>query len=288
MSQSRQSQPGKLKHLYLKPSTAAAGVELTPRLYLEARVDYADVRSGLHETCTVGRVMQTALPDRGEAWTSDMLLAVDPAHIKQAPPPDASIGPSPDWFKPELVPTIESQFLEYLLRTFRVRVYRNFELNIYSRLNESLEEFRLRCAEMLSEPFRLALDAQHELFDRLLEQTKEKLTRVEEWAAFDTSRVVAQQRGDFRDFAERITSLFMHAEFTLVPQSTSRVFPKAAGTELNQSLASLELDARYAIGKVLSDYQQRASNIDEYIIHPNFRDIHLVRSCLLWMPGETP
>jgi hypothetical protein len=28
------------------------------------------------------------------------------------------------------------------------------------------------------------------------------------------------------------------------------------------------------------------TNIDEYIIHPNPRDLHLVRTCILWMPAE--
>ena len=54
--------------------------------------------------------------------------------------------------------------------------------------------------------------------------------------------------------------------------------------ELEEQLFSLELEAQYEIHKLLSSYGEKAQTIDEYIIHPNLKDIHFVRSCILWMP----
>jgi hypothetical protein len=289
MSQtSRQSQTGRLKHLYWRAPESPGGAVYLPHLYLEARVDFADVRSGLHETCNVSRVMQIPNLDPADAWTEDMLVHVDPADIQSVPPSNVTLGKSPDWFSADSVPAVETQFLALLLRSFRVKIYRNFDVNVYSRLNESLEDFKSRCIEMLNDSFRGELDRLREQFDRLLEQARERHLTTHEWAAFDSSRVIAQQRGEFRTAAERITSLFMDTELNLVPQEFSRGFANCSRTELQQSLASVELDAQYAIAKLMAAYQQKVSNIDEYIIHPNLRDIHLVRSCLLWMPGETP
>ena len=289
MSQtSRPSQTGKLKHLYWRAPDSTESAVYLPHLYLEARVDFADIRSGLHETCNVSRVMHIPDLDPADAWTEDMLVHVDPAEIQVVAPPNVTLGKSPDWFGVDSVPAVETQFLALLLRSFRVKVYRNFDLNVYSRLNESLADFKSRCIDMLNDSFRGELDRLHEQFDRVLEQARERHLTTHDWVAFDGSRVIAQQRGEFRDAAERITSLFMDTELNLVPQEFSRGFANCSGTELQQGLASVELDARYAIAKLMAAYQEKVSNIDEYIIRPNLRDIHLVRSCLLWMPGEAP
>jgi hypothetical protein len=56
--------------------------------------------------------------------------------------------------------------------------------------------------------------------------------------------------------------------------------------ELEEQLISVELDARRAIAKLEDSYAEKARSIDEYILHPNLKDIHFVRSCILWMPGQ--
>jgi hypothetical protein len=38
------------------------------------------------------------------------------------------------------------------------------------------------------------------------------------------------------------------------------------------------------ISKLSDSFNEKASAVDEYILHPNLKDIHLVRSCILWMP----
>ncbi len=164
-------------------------------------------------------------------------------------------------------------------------LFRNFDLNVYSRLGESIGDFRGRCLELLNETFRHDLDSLREVADRALERARERHLNDPDSASVEGSRIVARKRGEFRDVAERIGSLFMHTELTLAPQDAEREFPAYSGMELQQGLLSLESDARRAVGKLVSRYQRKASNIDEYIIHPNFRDIHLVRSGLLWMPG---
>ncbi len=279
---SRPSQGGRPKPLYFREMPSAA--EYVPRLYLEARVDFADVRSGLNGTCTVCRAMEIRAFDPEDAWTEDMLWPVDPADIRTTPPDRVTLQPSPDWFKPEALDGIEARFVAHLLRTFRVTLFRNFDLNAYSRLNESREDFKARCLELLNETFRRDLDALRGVADRALERARERHLKEQDWAGVDSR--IAREKGEFRDVAEHITSLFMHTELTFAPQEAEREFPAHSGMELQQGLLSLESDARHAVGKLVSRYQRKALNIDEYIIHPNFRDLHLVRSGLLWMPAE--
>jgi hypothetical protein len=58
-------------------------------------------------------------------------------------------------------------------------------------------------------------------------------------------------------------------------------------TELEERLRSLEVEARQAIKNLQESYQEQSQALDEYILHPNPKDIHFVRSCILWMPQRT-
>ena len=56
--------------------------------------------------------------------------------------------------------------------------------------------------------------------------------------------------------------------------------------EMEERLLSLELEAQHAIAGLWRFlYREKARSVDEYILHPNLKDIHLVRSCILWMPA---
>jgi hypothetical protein len=61
-------------------------------------------------------------------------------------------------------------------------------------------------------------------------------------------------------------------------------YPDPARSDLEQCLETLEVDVRQEIRRLLNSYQEKVLNVDEYIIHPNLRDLHLVRACILWIP----
>ena len=64
---------------------------------------------------------------------------------------------------------------------------------------------------------------------------------------------------------------------------TAAGFEEAKGIMGDAILA----DVRRDIGRLLNSYQEKVRNIDEYIIHPGLKDLHLVRRCILWMPAGT-
>ncbi len=49
-------------------------------------------------------------------------------------------------------------------------------------------------------------------------------------------------------------------------------------------LAALESEARQSVSVVCDAYLYKSQSMDEYISHPNLKDIHLVRCCILWIP----
>jgi hypothetical protein len=174
--------------------------------------------------------------------------------------------------------------LIYLLRSFHVKLFRNSHLNIYSRLGESLEEFHLRCIEILKEPCRRELDALQDVFDRLLEQLRQRYLTNEVWGAYDRTRAAAQHRSEFRAAADSIASLFINTGLSLESSPVPAESTGGQGADLAERLVATEREARQAIDKTLNSYREKALSTDEYIIHPNYRDIHLVRTSILWMP----
>lgn len=281
-------QPATVKHCYLRligePSPRCA---LVPRFYFEARIDFADVRSGVRETCGISTAVDILPLDPEFLWTEDMVCPVDPACVQNEIPEDAVLGSLPEFVNRDVLARAETQFLHYLMRYHKLLVYRNFALNLYSNPGESLADFTSRCVDILAEPFRYDLDRMREVFDRKLEQAKGKYLRLKERGEFDPPLHPMQFKGILHQVSERIAQMFVSAELTLQAISYSPLQGDRETPELEERLNSLEMEAHNSIGQLLSGYQDKARNIDEYIVHPNLKDIHLVRTCILWMaPGE--
>jgi hypothetical protein len=284
----RPAQTGGLKQLYLRAAYPATEIPYTPRLYVEARIDFADVRSGLSGTCSVSKALEFYPFEGDDLWTDEMVVPVAPEHVDPTPPAYARLGELPAALRDSKPEDIEPRLVTHLLRTYSVTLFRNPALNVYSRLSESRVDFCNRCLELLKGPFRLELDGLLGTFNRSLEQIRERHLKDEAWTpAFDRTRVAAQNREIFRDAADRIAYLFISTELKLQEQDPVAGRTISVSPRLQERLSSLEFEARHAVAKLVTSYRQKALELDEYIIRPKFRDIHLVRSCILWMP-EVP
>jgi hypothetical protein len=281
--------PDKIEHLTLRVSRPAEVEEYVPRLYFEARIDLSDVRSGFRDTYSLNQAVEIH-PMEGDAmWTPDMSVGVDTSLIEHGLPRGGEPRELPDYLDATLLSRLETLFLAYLMRYFKVRVFRNFALNLYSGPGESLEDFKLRCLDILGEAFRRDLDALHEVLVRKLEQLREKGLResaaLDSTLDFDIAKIDSQMKSRIHEFSESITNLFLKTELSLNSNQDAPSYPSPV-TELDQQLSFLETETRHEIRRLIILYQDRLQTIDEYVVHPNLKDIHLVRTCILWMPAE--
>jgi hypothetical protein len=279
----------KIKHLTLKVPLSAEVEEYVPRLYFEARIDLSDVRSGFRDTYSLNKALEIH-PLEGDAmWTPDMAVAVDSSLIELGSPPGGRSRELPDYLDAMQLSRLETVFLAFLIRYFEVRVFRNFALNLYSGPGESLEDFKLRCLDILGEAFRRDLDALHEVLVRKLEQLREKDLResagLTSTLDFDIAKIDSQVKSRIHDVSESITNIFLNTELSLDSDQDPPSYPSRA-TEFDQRLSLLETETRHEIRRLTGLYQDRLRNIDEYVVHPNLKDIHLVRTGILWMPAE--
>jgi hypothetical protein len=277
---------GRIKHLALKPASSDPVLEYQPCFYVEARIDFSDIRSGYHLTCGMNSVLDMVPLDGDLLWTRDMVGTVNPDALQTGMPEGARLRNLPDFVTEDVLSRIETRYLSFLLRHAEARVFRNFDLNIYSQPGETRGDFQTRCLEVFNESFRADLDAMREVINRRLERIEQKYLGQDAQGEFESERRMAQARSRLHAVAERIAELFLQTELTLEGEPAALAHPTLSSPDLEQRLETVETNVRREIRRLLNCYREKVLNIDEYIIHPDVKDLHLVRSCILWMPVE--
>ncbi len=284
-----------LRSLYLTPEyPGPSETEYFPHFYVEARIDFNDVRTGFRETVSLSKALEIHSNEAELSWVEDMVRDVDLQKTSLSRPDSIRISPLPSFVDSNFLSRMETKFVQYLLRSFVAKVHRNYALNIYSFAGETRGDFVRRCRELLDEAKRKELDLLHDVFKRKLEQTKEKyllsseplgLDLVDEPLGLELAKAESQNKSIFFRYSERIDEHFLRGEVQPdfnpdANRDTSEI------NELEERLMSLELEAQVEIKKLQDSYGEKVQNLDEYKLHPNPKAIHFVRSGILWMPKK--
>jgi hypothetical protein len=274
----------RIKQLYQCLEDASdIAAEWIPLFCVEARIDFNDVRTGFRETVSLSKALEIYSENAEMLWTDDMIRDVNLLKASSSVPDGIRLGALPDFVNANFLTRMENQFVQYLLRSFETKIYRNFDLNVYSLSGESRPDFCRRCLDLFAVTKRRELDQLLEIFNRKLEQVKQKYIGMTDSGELEKARSESWNRDVFSRCAEQMAELFNSAELRLKllpypPQISSNM------QELEERLLALEWEARQAITRLADSFEERANAIDEYILHPNLKDIHFVRSCILWMP----
>jgi hypothetical protein len=282
---SRSSLPTNVKQLFFEAENApSSGAEYSPFYYAEVRIDLNDVRTGFRSTVSLHKAISLYLITPDLLWAEDMMRDIDPQRTKSSPPDGAAFKGLPDFVNAGFISQTETQFIHYLLRSHKTKVFRNFELNIYSNAGESASDFSARCSDLLDEPKRRELDVLHEVFGRRLEQIKQKYLKTFASDKLEVAKAESQDKNLFFNYSDRISGLFLNTGINGVAKPNQPHIP-GNNPDLEDRLESLELEARQSIAAIVDSYRRKSLSIDEYILHPNLKDIHFVRSCILWIPA---
>ncbi len=277
--------PENVKSLFWIPDTEAARASgYAPHIYLEARIDFNDVRTGFTETFNINRAAEIPSKKSEPFWDEDAVLEIDPKKLATSVPEGVQIDDLPGHVDRQFISRIETQFIEYLLRAFTVKVYRNYSLDVYSFAGESLNDFIIRCADLHRGPMYNEFDSLHEVYLRRLERLRQKYLRLEDSKELEESKTDSYNREMFYRISERISALFLRTEFSIQHvEKPSGSFSRIH--ELEERLRDLHRQAQETVIKILDSYEDKIKSVDEYILHPNMRNIHFVSSCILWKPG---
>ncbi|MBP1622185.1 MAG: hypothetical protein H6Q07_205 [Acidobacteria bacterium] len=281
----RPSASASTKFLFLETGHATEpSVEYAPFFFVEARVDFKDIRTGYRSMVSLSRAMELHPLSSDLSLVEDMFQSVDPRNVRTTIPGFACLGTLPEFVDTGFMSQMENLFIRYLLNSFKAKVYRNSELDVYSSAGESRPDFTVRCMDLLGSARRRDLDALHEVFNRRLGQIGQKYVNTGAAEDFDLAKSVSHGRDIFSDYLERIAELFLRSGSMPPPEAGSRRNPQSR-LEMEERLLSLESEAQLAVARLWDSYEEKARSVDEYILHPNLKDIHIVRSCILWMPA---
>ncbi|NLV31713.1 MAG: hypothetical protein GXY47_11240 [Acidobacteria bacterium] len=265
---------GDIDCLYL---SSGAG-DYVPRYFAQVRIDFSDVRTGFRASIDLAKAVDLSTGAAELPWVDDMAVDVDPSRIGTSLPEGALPRPLPAFVDAPFLALMETQCVRYLLRAFAVRIYRNSELGVWSASGEALPEFVDRCLELAEGPMRGELDRLRDRYNRRLEQLREKCALPSGSEDLEEARLQSRSRDLFSRFSERIARLFLRGDLPPLPAAASD------GSEQEERLRGLERDARREIAALRAQYEEKARALDEYRLHPNLKDIHFVRSGVLWMP----
>jgi hypothetical protein len=278
------SRANAIRQLYLDiEDLQTTGVKYTPFFYAEVRLDFNDVRTGFRATVSLNQAAEIHQVAPDLLLSEDMIRNVDPKKIKIQASEAIERGQLPDFVDAAFFSQMETQFIHFLLRSYKARVYRNCELDTYSNPGESFSEFCMRCLDLLYEPKRLELDTLHEIFTRRLEQIRQKYLNANSSDNIDLAKEESHNRNTFLCYSDSIADLFLQPEAALDALLWQPALSENC-RDMEAYLASLKLEAQRAIAQILDLYEQKARAVDEYILHPNLKDIHFERCCILWIP----
>ncbi|MBN2317443.1 MAG: hypothetical protein JXR49_00105 [Acidobacteria bacterium] len=277
--------PENVKSLFwISEPAAARELEYVPHLYLEAKIDFCDVRTGFTETFNINRAVEIPSNKSKPFWDDDAVVEIDPKKLGPVVPKEAQIIDLPGHVDGRFIAWMETQFVEYLLRAFTVKVYRNYGLDVYSSSGESLNDFIIRCVDLYKGAMYSEFDSAHEVFIRRLERLQQKYLGIEDSEELEKFKTDSYNRELFYRISERISGLFLRTEFSIQhvgrPSDTS-----SRAQELEERLRDLHQQAREAVIKILDSYEDKIKSVDEYILHPTMKNVHFVSSCILWKPG---
>ena len=279
--------PRGVKHAFLQNEEGdGPAAAFVPFFVVEARLDFNDVRPGFRTTVGLSKALEIHSVGSDSLWAEDMVLDVDPQKVSSVAPASLQRAPLPDFVDPGFMAQMESHFIRYLLNTFKARVYRNYLLNLYSNAGESLEDFTARCLALLATEWRRDLDDLQEVYNRRLGQLGQKYLKADSSESFELAKLGSQGRDYFSEYLERIAELFQRAKPEAGLRGRKGFQIPLSFSELGERLAGLEAEAQRAIEGLWNSYREKAQSTDEYIVHPNLKDIHIVRYCILWMPSK--
>lgn len=272
-----------VRHYHLR--SASSEPRFSPRYYVEARIDFSDLRSGLRESCGANLAFEIC-PLEGDAlWTKDMVWLLDPGSLVPGVPPLDTLRAELPEVTPEELKSLEPRVVSFLLRHFTRTLRRNFVLNLFSNPGESQADFGARCADLLAERFRAELDRIREVFERKLDRVRERYLGTEYGLEFDRARLRSQAGSRIHETSERITNLFLNASLLQDGSASPPMYPDERLPELEQKLQTIEREAGLAVDRIRDAFKEKARGSDEYLVRPTLRDIHLGRLGIVWMPA---
>ena len=205
-------------------------------------------------------------------WTPDMVTPVTPGEIEEFDPPREL-----DW--PEFA---DSMIIHHSIRHDRPRIWKNSELGLYSKPNESREEFLQRChGREVRERVAQREELRNVYLRRVIELKTAMMKMVAEETSVDThrDRRLATVRSLFSDLAQEWDRLPLRDDEPTVRKSADA---SGADLDLHEMVESFRADLRHRFGRIRVGFRPHVEDIEPYDVPLNHSQIEIISRGFLW------
>lgn len=212
------------------------------------------------------------LDEPGLYWTPDMVIPVDPDEFEGFAPPREM-----DW--PDFA---DSMIIHHSTRHYRPRIWKNTELDLYSRPHETREEFLERCHRQEVGDRILQREELRDVFLRRVIELKAamiKMVREERSVDMHRDRRLTTVRSLFSDLAQEWDRLPLHDDQPAVHQGASDI---GTDRDLHEMVETFRSDLRYRFGRVRVGFRPHVQDIEPYEVPVNHSQIEIISRGFLW------
>jgi hypothetical protein len=115
-----------IENLYLTPEAPRkAATEYFPCVYIEADIDFNDVRTGYKGTVKLARALKIYDSHAVPGWSEEIIHDADIDRIQETQPRSARLCQPPEFMDVEFINSVKKRYIEYLTRTWKKILYRN-------------------------------------------------------------------------------------------------------------------------------------------------------------------
>jgi hypothetical protein len=259
----------KLKHYKVRGVQSPS----VPNLFFRVRLDIHDIRSG-YSASTEACYEAPWLDDSDLEWTQDMAQLVDFETLEEVSPPRAL-----EW------PAIGDQkIIRYFVHFSRTQIWKNTELQIYSYLGQTREDFLDKCRVFASRDMREALEKVkgiylHRFLD--LEQKRLFAVQAEPWDSDTTENRISQIRDAFSGIRESLSRCLMGEDVNPIREEQF-VWEPTPDVESEERLRDLLSEFVHRHNELVDECITNAQSIEEYEVTVNHSQIEIVSHGVLW------
>ncbi len=278
------------------PGAKVAGLVYRPALLAQAAVRYLDRKIGLDHDKTV-TALATDVSSRGVIrWEEVLAERVEPASLDRAPAPEAQFAnieaPLND---AKILKELEKDFLDYIYYSAGLRLPSNPALNLVAQPDMTEGEFRNQCAEAAQEGREDEEDKLRDKYEKKIKSIKGKLAREERELAEDQAEAQARKIESYVGTAETLAGFLGFGRKRSISATMSKHrMTKRAEADIEESeeeietfkrdLVEIEEELVQELEEIKERWGDAAAEIEETVITPYKKDIHLELFGVAWMP----
>lgn len=176
----------------------------------------------------------------------------------------------------------DNMIIRHSVHHYRPRIWKNVELDLYSRRGESREEFLDRCHQREVREWVLQREELRDVFlRRVIELKSAMMTMVAEETLVDMhrDRRLATVRSLFSDLAQEWDRLPFRDDDPAVRKNPAAV---RTDRDLHEMVESFRNDLRYRFGRIEVGFRPRVEDLEPYDVPVNHSQVEIISRGFLW------